>query len=321
MNTNKPPRRGRISDKFEKRLKDKLIPLISYVASQENLDLQVRDNYFNIYFNGGNALRVTSTRFSFDPWYFYDGYYKGIKIPKTYVEECRKGKQTQRKSMPKNYPSAEVSNAIFEDISQKATGLTKLVETGKFDEYFQIANSVVGSWVEKYGRKERKNQHLIACSNRKFSNLNNLVVIDIEFAVSTNKSYNNSKKVPKMDIIAVDKHGQLYSIELKNTLQADKEGSAQDVKSHLSDFNLTIGSKDTSNDFPTEMAEVLAVKQRLGLLDETIRVDTSRKPLFAVAFSGNDSKELEEFKQKHSDLIFVDIVRTDNEKNLFLNLH
>lgn len=53
------PCRGRMSKTLEQRLQHDLKSLIEYVATHEELDLQLRDNYCNIYFNGGNILRVT----------------------------------------------------------------------------------------------------------------------------------------------------------------------------------------------------------------------------------------------------------------------
>lgn len=323
---NQAPRRGRISAKLERKLQNELKPLISYVASHEDLDLQVRDNYFNIYFNGGNALRVTAKGYSFDPWYFYYGTYNGVEIPKTYIAERLSGKETARKIIPANYPSKETAEKIFTEISKRAEELMKMAANGRFESYFEIAVGVVKEWVEKYERFERKKQHIIACSNRRFTGHNDLVVIDIEFAVSTKKTYNkatsiNGKpKVPKMDVIAVDKNGQLYSIELKDNLQADRDGSAQDVKHHLSDFANSIGSTNPTNDFPVEMSEVVKSKQNIGLLDSAIFVNTSRIPIFAVAYTGSNSEELNEFRRKHSELTIVNIEKRKDGNKQYLYL-
>lgn len=125
-----------------------------------------------------------------------------------------------------------------------------------------------------------------------------------------------------MDIIAVDKNGQIYAIELKNDLRADKDGSPQDVNHHLADFKNSIGSDDVSNDFPQEMKEVVEMKSRMGLLDG-ISVDSSKRPIFAIAYSGKSPKDLDEFKKKHSDLQLVKIGRRENGKELelYLNIH
>lgn len=315
----KEPRRGRISKKFERLLSEKLKPLIDYVVSDENLDLQVRDNYFNIYFDGGNAMKVSEKQFSFDPWYFYEGTYQGVKIPKTYIEEQTKG-NNKRIKKPANYPSEELAQKITKEINKKANSLISAAYDSNFKKYFEVAKEQIGKWVTAYKRAERKDQHYIACSNRRFSNLNDLVVIDIEYAVSTLKPYNQSKnikgnsKVPKFDIIAVDKEGQLYSIELKNNLKADKEGSSQDIKHHLEDFNNTIGKPISDCDFTQEMAEVLAIKQNLGILDKNIFINTTLSPIFAIAYSGKKESDRAKFIQRYPELKLINIQDNGSHK-------
>lgn len=320
----KVPRRGHISKKFEKKLQGELIQLIKYIESDERLDLQVRDNYFNIYFDGGNAMKISEKQFSFDPWYFYEGIYQGEKIPKTYIEEQANSKNNRVK-IPSNYPTKELALKITNEINEKAASLIAEANAHNFKSYFNIATDQVGKWVAAYKRNERKAQHYIACSNRRFSNLNDLVVIDIEFAVSTLKHYNNAKnakgnsKVPKFDIIAVDRNGQLYAIELKNELNTDREGSAQDVKHHLEDFNNSIGKPVSECDFTQEMKEVLELKQKLGILEKDIFIDTTISPKFAVAYSGKQESDKSKFKQKHSKLIHINILEK-GENNLYLKI-
>ncbi len=320
----KIPRRGYVSQRFDQLLQGKLKPLIEYVVSNSRLDLQVRDNYFNIYFDGGNALRVSESGFYFDPWYFYEGSYQGKKIPKTYIKEQAKG-QNKRTKIPANYPTKENALQIIKEINDKADLLVAKAKAYNFKSYFDVAVPQVGKWVAAYKREERKQQHIIACSNRRFSDHNNLVVIDIEYAVSTLKTYNKAEntignpKVPKFDIIAVDKDGQLYSIELKNNLDADRDGSPQDVQHHLDDFNNTIGKPVSECDFSQEMSEVLKLKQKLGVLGEEIFIDTTRNPKFAIAYSGKEESDKTKFRKKHPELIFIDIQKKEDNK-LFLNL-
>lgn len=180
------PRRGRMSDTFMKRIEGDLKPLVEYVSSHKELDIQLRDNYFNVYYDGGNILKVSPQSLFFDPWYFYNGWYKGVKIPKTYIEEQVEKKP--RDNSPKNYPTSDLANEIYESIVKKKQELLKIAENGDYESYFDETKSFVDKWVEKdHNRLEREKQHIIACSNRRFTPNNNLVVIDLEFAVSTLK--------------------------------------------------------------------------------------------------------------------------------------
>lgn len=319
------PHRGSLSEGFEQLLRGKLKALIDYVASDSDLDLQVRDNSFTIYVDGGKAMEVDEEgKFSFNQWYFYKGSYQGVKIAKTYIEEQAKG-SNKRKKIPKGYPSRELAQQIVKEIKEEFEGLMAKARRNDFKSYFQIAKPLVCEWVNAKGKKERRDQHYIACSNRSFSENNDLVVIDIEFAVSTRKPYNETKndkekpKGPRFDIIAVDRQGQLYSIELKNNLRADKEGAPQNVEHHLKDFNDSISKAVSESDFPQEMSEVVALKKKLGILGEDVFVDESQSPKFAIAYSGKDENDKAKFKERHPDLMLVNIIKV-GEKKLYLKL-
>jgi hypothetical protein len=149
------------------------------------------------------------------------------------------------------------------------------------------------------------------------------VVIDIEFAVSTLKPYNKlNGKVPKFDIIAVDKSGQLYAIELKANLAADQEDSEQNVKGHQKDFDRTIGGRCDDNDFVEEMRQVLELKKHLHLIDETATI-TCKYPVFAIAFSGEkEDKKKFEAKYNIDPSLKLQIVDVDKkiDKKFYLKL-
>jgi hypothetical protein len=117
---------------------------IQYVSTREELDLQLRDNYFNVYYNGGNALRVTPTGLFLDPWYFYTGEYNGVKIPKTYIEEQCKNKP--RHKQPRNYPSKELAQEIYGWMTSKAATILEKAEKGDFKAYFEELKTVMDIW-------------------------------------------------------------------------------------------------------------------------------------------------------------------------------
>jgi hypothetical protein len=319
------PRRDRLSKAFWTKLNPDLEgglnDLVAYVRSDQELDMQFRDNYINIYYNGGCALKVGPQSMSLDPYYFYLGKDEnGKKIPKTYIEEQRIKKQrktsenaTKRKIIPSSYPTNEQATAIYNGLCEKRDKVLKHAEDHEFEAYFNEVKIVVGNWVKHYQRIERLHQHNIACSNRNFTTENDLVVIDIEFAVSTLKPYNKlNGKVPKFDIIAVDKSGQLYAIELKANLAADNYNSNQNVKGHQKDFDETIGGRCDDNDFVEEMRQVLELKKHLHLIDKTATI-TCKYPIFAIAFSGEEA-EKREFTAKHKGLKFVDVDKKSDKK-------
>jgi hypothetical protein len=330
MDETKIPRRGRLSKDFLIKLDSEgcLNDFVAYVRSDQELDMQFRDNYINIYYNGGCALKVGPQAMSLDPYYFYLGKDEnGNEIPKTYIEEQRIKKQrktsenaTKRKIIPSSYPTNELATAIYNGLCEKCASVLKQANNHDFEAYFNEVKKVVGNWVEHYQRIERRHQHYIACSNRNFTTENDLVVIDIEFAVSTLKPYNKlNGKVPKFDIIAVDKSGQLYAIELKANLAADKPDSDQNVNGHQKDFDNTIGGHCDDNDFVEEMRQVLELKKHLHLIDETATI-TCKYPVFAIAFSGENEREKQEFVDKYKGKLKIVGVEEKSDKKFYLKL-
>ena len=120
-------------------------------------------------------------------------------------------------------------------------------------------------------------------------------VIDLEYAVSRTSSfkYNGKldKKVPRFDIISVDKEGQLYVIELKTGLGAIDNESG--IAPHMDCFNHTIG-RDNKGEFLNEMIELVKQKIALGLIDKKTFIDRNKKPEFIFAFS--DKKNEDNFR-------------------------
>ena len=43
----------KLSETFVKKLKGEWKPLLEYILSDSELDLQIRDNYINVYYQGG----------------------------------------------------------------------------------------------------------------------------------------------------------------------------------------------------------------------------------------------------------------------------
>lgn len=314
---NNSPRRGRISKVFKNNLNGKFKKLVQHIIADPELDMQLRDNYFNVYYEGGCILKLSPSSWSFDKYYYFpeviSEYNKpGKEIAKTYVEESYKDKPNRRKKIPEGYfyPDRITANEIIGKLIARRNKILSKLDDGDYEGYFREAKSVVGKFVEIFNRKERCDQHHIAIDNRSITPNNDLVVIDLEFAVSTKKPYNKTTtkgnpKVPKIDIIAVDKEGQLYAIELKSNLEADATDSPQNVKAHFEDFNNSIGSLDESNDFPAEMAEVVAQKIELNILPHDIRVN-GKLPKFAIAFAGSE-ENVPAFREAHQDLTLINV--------------
>lgn len=310
----KDPQRGHLSGNFIKSLNGEgkfayYKDIIEFVRNDNDLDIQVRDNYFNIYYHGGNILRLGPQSQQFDKFYFYTKKEYGKEMKhKTHLEQIAKGERDGNK---------KDANNIINKLNNKAKNLIIKLRTSP-DDYFKEAKDVMDKWFEDNPNQERKDQQEITLANRTFSSDNDLVIIDIEFAVSTKKSYNKAKnkkgkeKVCRFDMIAVDRTGQLYVIELKQNPGADSEDNTSNMKVHKEDFDNTVG-KDINNDFAKEMKGIVNLKKKLHIFGDEVKVDVSKKPIFVGVYSEENGESV----TKH----WIDLdIQVLNYKNYKLSL-
>ena len=258
--------------------------IIDFASQRENeLDVQIRDNYLNIYYQGGNLLRVHHSSLYFDEFYFHRG---AKDMRKTHlIYKCKKGDKA--------------CIARWEDYKNRRKEMLDILKERGMATYCKEMKRIMKEWdadLHTIGisHDEKNAQQQISMNNR---GATDYTVVDLEYAVSTtsNFKYNgdSKKKVPRFDIIAVDKTGQLYVIELKTGLKAIDGNSG--IRAHMDCFEHSIG-RDSKNDFINEMNELLRQKQELKLIDKNVRIDKTNKPHFILAFSDEQGKnQYEEF--------------------------
>lgn len=312
MANNQAPKRGRLSETFEKSLKTgNLSGFLSYILSDVELDIQLRDNYINVYYKGGNILKIRPQSFDFDKFYFYRRKDGSKPFPKSHVENIANGKPDKiSKNTKEPIPSFDEARKIIESLNEKAQTLKALLYTDP-KEYFVKAKKTMNEWFSDWAKAERNDQHTIALNNRSFDNGNDLVVVDLEFAVSRNQAYNHAynekgdRKQCRFDIVAVDRNGQIYVIELKQNKDADSEDNKANINIHTRDFDNTVGRNDAQA-FLDEIAALAKAKKRIGVLNNSITINTNEKPIFAVAYSGQDAQNFNE-KYRKAGLTVVEL--------------
>ena len=276
------------NEKFWKNLtKGEYKEIIDFASQRENeLDVQIRDNYLNIYYQGGNLLRVHPRSLYFDEFYFHRG---AKDMRKTHlIDKCKKGDKA--------------CIARWEDYKNRRKEMLDILKERGMATYCKEMKRIMKEWEADLhtigiSHDEKYAQQQISMNNR---GATDYTVVDLEYAVSTtsNFKYNgdSKKKVPRFDIIAVDKTGQLYVIELKTGLKAIDGNSG--IRAHMDCFEHSIG-RDSKNDFINEMNELLRQKQELKLIDKNVRIDKTKKPHFILAFSDEQGKnQYEEFVKK-----------------------
>ena len=176
--------------------------------------------------------------------------------------------------------------ALWESYKEKREEMLNILKKDGMSNYCPKMKSIMKEWeddLRSIGIKhdEKNDQQQISMNNR---GKTSYTVVDLEYAVSRDSSffYDLTKKVPRFDIIAVDKSGQLYVIELKTGLGAIDGDSG--MRAHIDCFEHTIG-RDQEGAFVKEMAGLLKQKQNLNLIDRSLKIDPSKKPQFIFAFS------------------------------------
>ena len=263
------------NEKFWKNLtKGEYKDIIDFASQRENeLDVQIRDNYLNIYYQGGNLLRVHPRSLYFDEFYFHRG---AKDMRKTHlIDKCKKG---DKACIARWEDYKNRRKEMLDILKEKRDMATYCKEMKRIMKEWEADLHTIGiSHDEKYAQQQ------ISMNNR---GATDYTVVDLEYAVSTtsNFKYNgvSTKKVPRFDLIAVDKSGQLYVIELKAGLGAIKGNSG--IGPHIECFTHTIG-RDSKNEFLNEMDELLKQKQELNLIDKNVFIDKTREPQFIFAFS------------------------------------
>lgn len=256
--------RGIHSEVFLKALSSgSLKPMLELINTKKHgdLDVQIRNNYLNIYYNGGNIAKVSSENsIEFDPFYF-----------------CLE-KDRSRNEIVKDKATMDV-------LKVKRDALIQKFKSGDYAGYFTEAKDVIDAWLSEYNKTELKEQHQLALENR--YGKSDYTIIDLEYQVSAESAFackltdakGNAKK-PRFDIIAVDTEGKLCVIEFKKGSGALTGVSG--LQEHYESYKHSIGLNHEP--FMDEMKTVLKQKQALNLIDKHVEI-LSPVPEFMFAYA------------------------------------
>lgn len=241
----------------------KLYSLLELVRQSKDLVLQIRDNYFNIYYLGGNVAEVESPN--------------RVKFDKNYFRKCE-----------------NKTDEDWDAIKSKSETAKKLFKEGKFAEYLDFVTTNMKFYWDNVlmgkGLEEKKAQHAICLSN---TDKDEYTILDLEYQVSKKSQFHyNGRRIkdkfiptPRFDIIAIRNcDHRLCVIELKKGVKALNDPSG--VQEHAESFANTIGyNKESKIAFIDEMNNVLMQKRDdLGLIDKRICIETSLEPVFMFAY-------------------------------------
>ena len=251
--------------------KGKLKGFVDVVRNDKDLVFQIRNDYANIYYKGGNLAKIESENsIQFDENYFNRETDKEKReIARTTT--CRNEKNDWLKELKSKDPR---------DYKSFVVQMKKLME-----EYWD--------WLKKERKtelKEKDMQHSLCINN---TENDTYTVIDLEFQISKISEYcytkpsrtrgryrDDEKKSPRFDIVAVrNSDKQLCVIELKCGTGALKGKSG--LGDHADSFEGTI--KRNPAPFVTEIKNIIQDKKDLGLLNKDFSIN-EKAPEFLFAF-------------------------------------
>ena len=301
--------------------------LIEYTKDEKNgLDVQLRGIHINIYYKGGSLVNLSySQTCEFAENYFYHP--KKEDLPMTdidrlchndYKEKVNESKILRDKSDTEIEELRKQAKAIKDDLKEKRN---KLVDRLKCCDSLEAVGKVVEEMKKvmeewKPSVDERTIQHYISLYNKRFDDMTDFVVLDIEYAISPNAIYakeENREKQPRIDILAIEKGtGQVYVMELKyGTKSINGDASAE---KHYEDYLATVGNDTKWQSFIDDVKILLQAKQEKKMIDEDIKIKDS-KPIFAFVMKQNKESDEDSFR-KHIET--SEILKTSYVQTIYL---
>ncbi len=281
--------RGIHNVKFLESLKNgNLSQMLLVINDDKDLDVQIRNDYLNIYYRGGNIAKVNSENsIEFDEFYFY----------------------LDTKNVPKKIILSNTK--IVSDLISKRNVLIDKFKKRDYKGYFSDAKEIMDKWLKINPKPERMEQHQLSIENQ--YDKSDYTIIDLEYQVSTESDFactfipndKDKPKNPRFDIIAVNRQGKLCVIELKKGIKVLKGTSG--LIGHWDCYRHSIGRNHQP--FMNEMENILKQKIAFNLIDNHLKIKYPMPEfMFAYSYDDKDSIEkqdrifLEEYKKIGSNI-------------------
>lgn len=208
-------------------------PLLEYIRNDNTLDLEIRNNYINIYYRGGNILKVNISKNLLFLYHFEEKYLKNT--------------------------SFKLAQALIDSKSNH-----------DWDNFFPLAKQAMDFYFTKYLKQEREYQQLVVRENNysSIANGTDYFILDIEYDTSAKARFDliavewpskaSHRKLSK------GFKPKLVIIEMKYG-DGSFKGSAG-IQKHINDFNSFISNPVQLAAFKNEMLGVFRQKRELGVI-------------------------------------------------------
>lgn len=218
---------------FEKDLLSGILKgVFDFVRKDYSLDLEIRENYVNIYYKGGNILKIAQR----SKKYLFDFDYKYLTTDVRYLEP-------------------ELKECLYNKNWLK---------------YFAFAKHVMDLFFSVHRKEEREYQQLIVRENNysSVSNGTDYFIIDIEYDNHENARFDiialewisegSKRKLCKPYLPKI----VIFEMKYGDGALSGKAG----ISKHMNDFSVFISNPDSVKKFKEEMLFVFDQKRRLGLI-------------------------------------------------------
>jgi hypothetical protein len=214
-------------------LEGKLKGLLRYVKNDNSLDIEIRENYINIYYRGGNALKVTETNANNHDFYY-------------------------------NREYLSIASFLLKDT------IDAYKSNSDWNSYFPAVKQAMDFYFTTYSKEEREYQQLVVRENNysSIANSTDYFIVDIEYDNRKNARFDivaiewQSKATIRK--LMKGYKPKLVVIEMKYG-DGSFRGSAG-IGKHITDFNYFIANPQTVAEFMEEMLGTFRQKRQLGLI-------------------------------------------------------
>jgi hypothetical protein len=210
--------------------------LLKYIKCDNTLDLEIRNNYINIYYRGGNVLRVEEKSPGYYDFHFEEKYL----------------------------------NAAPDHLISSYEIIMKLCHEKNWNAYFPHAKQAMDLFFNVHPKEERELQQMVIRDNNcsSIANSTDYFIIDIEYDNHNHARFDlvaiEWESTSAKRKLSKGYRPKLVVIELKHGEGAIKGDSG--LVKHIEDFKKFNKNPDEIKDFKDEMNLVFKQKRKLGLI-------------------------------------------------------
>lgn len=219
-------------------LKGDLKELLGYIKWDNTLDLQIRENYINIYYQGGNILKVSESKGKYVFTFDYN-----------YLRTCS---------------------------FIKKTALEGYQNDNDWNAFFPLAKQAMDFYFSKMRKEEREFQQLVVRENNysSIANSTDYFIIDIEYNNRDGARFDiialQWDSTPTARQLQKGYKPKLVIFEMKYGDEALNGSSG--MGKHCSDFKTFTSKSATVSAFKHEMLELFEQKRTLGLIPSLMKI-------------------------------------------------